>query len=144
MNIQSIGFLIFLFIIFSAKAADAPSPTPIPSENTSLESTEDKDCQRGSGPEMAGCLLKQFESVEKELNGLISEMKATLVDAKAELAAQKAWKLYREKECRSQQSVTGFGAAMQYYSCSKRFTQNRIEELRTYHYCDENGCPARR
>ena len=110
--------------------------------STIASAQEENDCNSGSNKEIADCLDGKLTSIQDELKKLIAEMKARLIYPDDELVAQDLWSQYIEKECASRESVTGWGAAVQNRSCLIEFTRQRIEDLKTYHFCNEDGCPA--
>jgi uncharacterized protein len=107
-----------------------------------LTPEENPDCNAGSNMENAECLGGKLASIRQELTRLVVQMRAKLVYPEEELIAQDLWSKYVETECVSRESVTGWGAAVQYNTCLIQFTKHRIEDLKTYHFCSKNGCPA--
>lgn len=101
------------------------------------------DCSSGSGPEMAECFIKKRKAAEVTMAKLIAQIRIELIDPEAELAAQNAWLIYREKECGSRSLYEGTWGVMELNACYEDFTRARIKELRL-HLCTENGCPARK
>ncbi|MDD5471092.1 MAG: lysozyme inhibitor LprI family protein [Sideroxydans sp.] len=107
-----------------------------------LTQEENPDCDAGSNMENADCLDGKLTNIQHELKTLVVQMRAKLVYPEEQLIAQDLWSNYVEKECASRESVTGWGAAVQFRTCIIQFTRQRIEDLKTYHFCSENGCPA--
>ena len=111
--------------------------------HTEVISQEDgTECDSGSNAEIADCLDGKLSNIQNDLKALIAKMRTELVNPEQELVAQEIWSQYVEKECTSRESVTGWGAAVQFRSCLIEFTRQRIDDLKTYHFCSENGCPA--
>ena len=112
------------------------------SDTNVLTQEENPDCNAGSNMENAECLERKLTNIQHELKTLVVQMRAKLVYPERELTAQEQWSKYVEKECASRESVTGWGAAVQLNTCLIQFTRQRIEDLKTYHFCSANGCPA--
>jgi uncharacterized protein len=106
---------------------------------------EKDDCgKKVSGPEIAACYSDKAAGAEAYMNVLIDQMKAQLIDPESQLAGQSAWREYRDKECQSQVTMTGSWGGAEYQECLFHETERRTEELRTHHFCERNGCPARK
>ena len=102
------------------------------------------ECSGGTtSEEEAQCMTAKAQATERALGALIVRLKAELVEPNRELAAQKSWENYRDKECKSQATVNGFAGAEESANCYADHAAARLEELKR-HLCEDNGCPAKR
>jgi uncharacterized protein len=101
-------------------------------------------CAWGGALQMEKCIDEETEAQDRQLKSLIAQMKTSLVDPDSELVAQKDWEQYREKECRSRDSLRGVSGTAQIQECLGTFAKARIEELQRFHFCDDNGCPIKK
>jgi uncharacterized protein len=104
----------------------------------------ERECNSDNGPALAACASRKTEAIEKKLASLIVEMKSSLFDPNAELVAQEAWEQYREKECRSRITLNASWGGAEYQECLGAMAQRRLDDLRNFHFCDDNGCPAKK
>jgi len=104
----------------------------------------DRECKAADGPDLDRCAAREADAADKELADLIGTMRARLIHPDTELAAQKAWEEYRDEECESRAALNGTWGSMQTQQCRVDFDRARIKELKEFHFCDENGCPAKK
>lgn len=98
--------------------------------------------------EMAKCQMAANEAKEREISVIIKTIAATFKDKDqitAVLNTQKNWELYVDSECSSRVIPGASGSSNGVYlqSCIHDKLQNRIQELKRYHDCNDNGCPER-
>ena len=91
------------------------------------------------------CAQWEGDKASQKLEELLHQMKTRLVEPDKELSSERAWEQYREQECMSRATaVPGFGGWEIIGQCVASLTTARVNELRSYHFCDGGGCPAQK
>ena len=98
--------------------------------------------------EMAKCQMLANETKEKEIASIIKSIKTTFKlkeQIKNAITAQNNWAKYVESECRARMNPLAAGSsnAAIYQYCRHIKITNRLKELKSFHYCNDNGCPER-
>ena len=94
------------------------------------------------------CAVEDFKVADKKLNSLFQEQlrRLTSKEGKQYLqAAQRAWILFRDKDCLYQagpRQGSGTIWTLEQYSCLKYHTDRRIEDIKRFVECTQNGCPS--
>ncbi len=70
-----------------------------------------------------------------------AEYKTDGMASKRLMAAQRAWLVFRDKDCAYQVGEGGSSAAYEEFKCKYKRTLTRIKELQEYVDCRVNGCP---
>ncbi|GHC73667.1 lysozyme inhibitor LprI family protein [Limoniibacter endophyticus] len=119
--------------------------------STSLLSAQPQDCANAQTQgDMNACAAKAYESADKELNALYSEIVHRLEkgsDTRNMLAdTQRAWITFRNKECAFQANLTEGGSSqpMVKLQCMADLTKQRVDQLKYYANCEEGdlSCPV--
>ena len=92
------------------------------------------------------CAVDRFEEADLRLNDLYNTKLANLKrdENKRRLTdSQNAWILFRDKACTYEAGQVAAGSMypMFYNNCLGRITAQRVEDLKGYLVCDDNGCP---
>jgi uncharacterized protein YecT (DUF1311 family) len=93
------------------------------------------------------CAVEHFKDADNELNALFLEKMKTLTTKEGKQylqSAQRAWISFRDKDCLYQAGPKeGSGSiwALEQYSCLKYHTDRRIQDIKRYLECTQNGCP---
>jgi uncharacterized protein YecT (DUF1311 family) len=90
------------------------------------------------------CAASELESADKELNELYEQQMEYLTsDGKSSLkAAQLAWIKFRDLACEYEAPYhQGSMWPMQVILCQAKYTGKRVEDLKGYVSCRQNGCP---
>lgn len=98
--------------------------------------------------EMAKCQMKANETKEKEIASIIKSIETTFKlkeQINSVIASQNNWASYIESECRARMNPIAAGSsnAAIYQYCRHIKISNRLKELKSFHYCNDNGCPER-
>lgn len=105
-----------------------------------------KDCD-STQEAMNVCAADDFKAADKELNTLYKAQMDYLQDAKTKSAfkeAQRKWIALRDADCLYQvgpREDSGSIWALLQYSCETEQTKVRIEQLKKYVACRQDGCP---
>jgi uncharacterized protein YecT (DUF1311 family) len=97
--------------------------------------------------EMNICAGEDFKLADEELNRLYKEKMAALEtkDSKDRLRdMQRAWVVFRDKACfyeAGPREEGGSGWLLDDAICMEYHTKKRIEDLKKYLECTQNGCP---
>ena len=100
----------------------------------------------GNQPELNECANFRFAKTDTEMNRLYQAQISHLSGgSKGRLrASQRAWLTYRDKACLYEtrpREESGSIWPMQDSLCRESLTKQRIEVLKTYVECRQNGCP---
>ena len=88
----------------------------------------DREYNAADGPDLDRCAAREADAADKELADLIGTMRAHFIYPDNELAAQKAWEEYRDKECESRAALNGTWGSIQTQQCRVDFDKSRIKE----------------
>lgn len=105
-----------------------------------------KDCD-STQEAMNVCAANDFKAADNELNALYKTQIVYLQDAKTKSAfkeAQRKWIALRDADCLYQVGAredSGSIWALLQYSCETEQTKVRIEQLKKYVACRQDGCP---
>ena len=101
----------------------------------------------GTQLEMNFCAADRYKRADEELNRLYQEQINRLETAGSKTRlrdAQRAWISFRDKSCLYQAGMreeSGSIWPMEYHGCMEYYTKQRIENIRKYLSCTQNGCP---
>jgi uncharacterized protein YecT (DUF1311 family) len=104
----------------------------------------------GSQLEMNFCAAERYKHADESLNQLYRRKLSELMDAPTQARfrdAQRAWIVFRDKACLYEAGpydANGGGRtiwALQDFTCRERLTKQRIDDLKEYLQCTQNGCP---
>ena len=92
------------------------------------------------------CAARQLEAVDAQLSRIYEGQLKRLRNEwsiRGLQEAQQAWIAFREKDCEYDASATkgGSGHSQWVSVCMTRHTKRRIEDMRKFQKCEENGCP---
>lgn len=92
------------------------------------------------------CASFEFGQADEELNALYKEQVERLSPKtqKRLRLAQRSWIAFRDADCRYRagpREESGSIWELQYLSCMTKHTTRRIEDIKGYLACTENGCP---
>lgn len=95
--------------------------------------------------EMNECAGERLKLADEELNRLYKEKLSTLTaDRESFRDMQRAWLLFRDKACLYEAGTRENAGTMwplDYANCMEYHTNKRIEDLKMYIQCTQNGCP---
>ncbi|MBI3546091.1 MAG: DUF1311 domain-containing protein [Gammaproteobacteria bacterium] len=110
--------------------------------------SEARDCDSTSQATLSFCAKDAYELTDVELNNTYKKLIANLkTDASKNRLkeAQRAWVLFRDKDCEyynsGQERYAQSMATMMYYFCLTDRTKTRIKELKNFATCTQGGCP---
>ncbi|MBQ9258287.1 MAG: DUF1311 domain-containing protein [Neisseriaceae bacterium] len=123
--------------IFAGSAcAKTPVKTPLKTPEKLIQCTREM-----SNYEYLECVQKNNEIYEKQINKVYSELKIKLKNEDNDditlTKSQKAWKIYRDNQCKLANSTkvvgypTGAGVVLYAEECINSFNENRLKELNT-------------
>jgi uncharacterized protein YecT (DUF1311 family) len=104
------------------------------------------DCEKNQ-LEMNTCASQIFGAADSELNALYRQQMNYLSDKTYKQylkSSQLEWIKFRDKDCIYQAGDGSGGGSMYYFelfNCRYIHTKRRIEDLKSYVECRENGCP---
>lgn len=133
-RVLSLGMIAVLCTVTQAMAQQDSSPP------------EARDCQKDQ-LSLNICASEKFERADAELNRLYQEQMSYLSSPVRRAAlrnAQAAWIAFRDKDClyqRGPQEDRGSMDAQINADCRYMHTQKRLQDLRKYLACRQNGCP---
>ncbi|MBC7160548.1 MAG: DUF1311 domain-containing protein [Immundisolibacter sp.] len=110
------------------------------------DSSEMTCVEGGNQLQLNFCAGDDFKKADGEMNALYKEQINYLKDpAKTRLKqSQRAWIAFRDKACLYEsgpQEESGSIWPMEMSRCLWQHTKQRIEDLKSYVACRENGCP---
>jgi uncharacterized protein YecT (DUF1311 family) len=126
------------------------SSYPVMAEEARSESNSEVDCSNPTDTvAMTMCAQRSFDRIRREMNHLYTQkMKELETDeSKAALRdSQRAWRLFLAKACVYEVGKTR-GPTDTYFSmnqtrCAETHTKQRIQDLKSYIACTDNGCPT--
>ena len=104
------------------------------------------NCILATQREMNECTAEQFKNSDDDLNHLYKEkLEALTVNRDSFRDMQRAWLVFRDKACIYEAGPREGGGSIwpsQYFNCMKYHTKKRIEDLKKYIECTQNGCPG--
>jgi uncharacterized protein YecT (DUF1311 family) len=97
----------------------------------------------GNQQEMNQCAAADYYAADLEMNRLYGTQMARLSAGKGALRElQKAWLVFRDKVCAYEVPAdNGSIYSMSVSLCLAKHTKQRVEDLRAYVACTDNGCP---
>jgi len=134
----------FSILIISSAQADN---THAKKARTKADSSADKiNCDEASTQyEMNVCAGEQLRLADEELNRLYKEKLDTLTsDRESFRDMQRAWLVFRDKACFYETGPREEGGSSWPLSnamCMEYHTKKRIEDIKKYLKCTQNGCP---
>ena len=126
-------FLLSMVFVLIATTAHAESPSK---KLNCLEVT--------TQTEMNECAAERFKVADDELNRLYKEKLATLeADRESFRDMQRAWVVFRDKACLYESGPVEGGSmwALEHFNCMEYHTKKRIDDIKMYLSCTQNGCP---
>ena len=119
--------------VFNVACAKTPVKNPLKTSEKLIQCTREM-----SNYEYLECIQKNNEIYEKQINQVYLELKNKLDEDAIHLTkSQKAWKIYRDNQCKLANSTkiigypTGAGVVLYAEECINSFNQNRLKELNT-------------
>ena len=109
-------------------------------------SAQAQDCDANQAS-MNQCASKEYAAVDAELNSQYKQQMSYLTTParkKALQDAQKKWVAFRDADCQYQAGKREDGGSMwplTQAQCLSAQTKVRVEQLKTYTACREEGCP---
>ena len=109
-------------------------------------SAQAQDCD-ASQASMNQCASKEYTAVDAELNSQYKQQMSYLTTParkKALQDVQKKWVAFRDADCQYQAGKREDGGSMwplAQAQCLSAQTKVRVEQLKTYTACREEGCP---
>lgn len=110
--------------------------------------SEARDCDSTSQTTLSFCAKEAFELTDVELNDTYKKLISNLKTEASKIRlkdAQRAWILYRDKDCEyynsGQERYARSVTTMMYYFCLNDRTKTRIKELKDFATCTQGGCP---
>ncbi len=106
----------------------------------------EEDCDKNQAT-MNRCAESEFVELDNELNSLYKQKMETLKSReyrKYLKIAEISWIEFRDKDCTYQLGPPqdrGSIHIMRKYKCMSKHTSRRIEDLKAYIDCTQNGCP---
>jgi uncharacterized protein YecT (DUF1311 family) len=134
MTIRSLKHVLVIFLIsVSSTWAEAASA----------------ECPGTNQVENNDCAAESFRQADGELNTLYKEQMKRLEAApktKDRLRdSQRAWVVFRDKACLYEAGTAEESGSMwpsENFGCMEYQTKKRIEDIKTYLACTDNGCPG--
>ncbi len=116
--------------------------------NTMAFADDEARCvQDGKQMQMNFCARDDFDASEKEMNDLYDKKMDYLQTQKNKdrlSNSQEAWITYRDKACfyeAGPSEESGSIWPMEQFSCLAQLNNQRIQTLKKYAKCTDNGCP---
>jgi len=103
-------------------------------------------CEGNQG-EMNWCAYYKFKAADDELNQLYQQKLSFFLDPATKqrfIAAQRAWLNFRDADCfyvTGPRELSGSIWPMRHYLCREQHTLRRIEDMKLFLNCTQNGCP---
>ena len=132
-----------IFIISSAQADNLHAKKAKTKADSSLAKINCAEAE--TQLEMNVCSGEKFKLADEELNRLYKEKLDTLTaDRESFRDMQRAWLVFRDKACFYETGPREEGGSnwpLSYAICMEYHTKKRIEDLKKYLQCTQNGCP---
>jgi uncharacterized protein YecT (DUF1311 family) len=136
-----IGFCIY----FSAFGVFAGEGGVVKEDDWDLALPYKKKCTESSQVQQNMCLANAYGEVDSRLNAVYSELIDKLDAPDTLREAQRAWIIFRDKDCEFANSGLGKDGSLYRYAhtaCLINSSEKRIRDLRRYlSWGDCNGCP---
>jgi uncharacterized protein YecT (DUF1311 family) len=131
--------LLFALVALPGTSAIADQKT----EEANLKEARQNCKPAGNQQEMNQCAAADYYAADLEMNRLYGTQMARLSTGKGALReSQKAWLVFRDKVCAYEVPAdNGSIYSMSVSLCLAKHTKQRVEDLRAYVACTDNGCP---
>lgn len=136
----------FLILILATHAPFLSARADQKTKATEAEEMRNGCVEDGNQMQLNFCASADFHDADLEMNNLYTTQMTRLTDPeKSRLRdSQRAWLVFRDKACLYEaraRDESGSIWPLEHFACLTAHTKQRVEDLKGYVACTQNGCP---